>query len=88
MTVGQGIAGAGNCQTPRISEIAGAVAYRAESWHVGGSFENAARASILWFTAREDNLPQRLLTAAASGTVIVSTDVGGIPELLRQRGQC
>ena len=39
-------------------------------------------ASIVWCTASEDNLPQLLLEAAASGTVIVATAVGGIPELL------
>ncbi len=39
-------------------------------------------ASVVWRTASEDNLPQVLLEAAASGTVIVATAVGGIPELL------
>jgi phenylacetate-CoA ligase len=39
-------------------------------------------ASVVWRTASEDNLPQLLLEAAASGTVIVATAVGGIPELL------
>ncbi|MEA3336539.1 MAG: glycosyltransferase family 4 protein [Chloroflexota bacterium] len=40
------------------------------------------QASVIWVTALEDNLPQSLLEAAACGTVVVGTDVGGIPELL------
>lgn len=81
MMVGQGSLAQVTARAATDLEIAGAVAYRAElaSWQ---REELLREASILWFTAREDNLPQQLLTAAASGTVIVSTDVGGIPELL------
>ncbi len=39
-------------------------------------------ASVVWRTASEDGLPQLLLEAAASGTAIVATAVGGVPELL------
>ena len=62
-------------------EVASAIAYRAEL-PPGQRDELLREASVLWFTALEDNLPQTLLEAAASGTVIVSTEVGGIPELL------
>lgn len=62
-------------------EVANSIAYRAEL-PAGRRQELLREASILWFTALEDNLPQPLLEAAASGTVIVSTDVGAIPELL------
>ncbi|MEZ4770449.1 MAG: glycosyltransferase family 4 protein [Caldilineales bacterium] len=62
-------------------EIANSIAYRPEL-PAGRRAELLREASVLWFTALADNLPQVLLEAAASGTVIVSTDVGGIPELL------
>lgn len=39
-------------------------------------------ASVLWNTTSYDNFPLSLLEAAASGAVVVSTDVGGISELL------
>lgn len=39
-------------------------------------------ASVRWNTNTIDNFPLGLLEAAASGTVIVSTDVGGIGEML------
>lgn len=39
-------------------------------------------ASVFWNTTSYDNFPLSLIEAAASGTVIVSTDVGGISELL------
>ena len=79
--VGQGSLAQVTARAAADLDVAGAVAYRAElsSWR---REELLREASILWFTAREDNLPQQLLEAAASGTVIVSTDVGGIPELL------
>lgn len=61
--------------------IARSVAYRpelvAERW-----LDTLREASVFWHTASLDNLPQRVLEAAASGTVVVSTDVGAIPELL------
>ena len=40
------------------------------------------QASVVWHTAREADLPVMLLEAAATGAVIVSTEVGAIPELL------
>lgn len=61
--------------------VAGAVAYRA-SLSTHQRQDLLREASVLWHTAREDNLPQPLLEAAASGTVVVSTEVGGVPELL------
>jgi glycosyltransferase involved in cell wall biosynthesis len=61
--------------------VAQSVAYRpeliAERW-----LDTLREASVFWHTASLDNLPQRVLEAAASGTVVVSTDVGAIPELL------
>ncbi len=61
--------------------VAAAVAYRPELSN--RQRQDAIReASVVWRTASEDNLPQLLLEAAASGAVIVSTAVGGIPELL------
>jgi glycosyltransferase involved in cell wall biosynthesis len=65
----------------RVLGLAGAVAYRpalAERQRRDAIRE----ASVVWCTASEDNLPQVLLEAAASGTVVVATAVGGIPELL------
>jgi glycosyltransferase involved in cell wall biosynthesis len=61
--------------------VAGAVAYRPELPE--RQRQDAIReASVVWRTASEDNLPQVLLEAAASGTVVVATAVGGVPELL------
>jgi len=61
--------------------IAKSVAYRpelsAERW-----LDTLREASVFWHTASFDNLPQRVLEAAASGTVVVGTDVGAMPELL------
>ncbi len=61
--------------------VAKSVAYRAElvdeQW-----LATMREASIFWHTASLDNLPQRVLEAAASGTVVVGTDVGAMPELL------
>ena len=81
LLVGQGPLAQVTARTAAELDIARAVAYRADlsSWRRD---ELLREASLLWFTATEDNLPQLLLEAAASGTVIVSTDVGGIPELL------
>lgn len=39
-------------------------------------------ASVLWCTSSVDDLPLIVLETAATGTVIVSTDVGGVSELL------
>jgi glycosyltransferase involved in cell wall biosynthesis len=62
-------------------KIAPSIAYRPEL--VGESWLAVLReASVFWHTASLDNLPQRVLEAAASGTVVVGTDVGAIPELL------
>ena len=41
-----------------------------------------ARSQYFWHTASLDNLTQRVIEAAASGTVVVGTDVGAMPELL------
>lgn len=61
--------------------VASAVAYRSSL--AERQRQDAIReASVVWRTASEDNLPQILLEAAASGTVVVATAVGGIPELL------
>lgn len=61
--------------------VAGAVAYRPALTE--RQRQDAIReASVVWRTAREDNLPQILLEAAASGAVVVATAVGGVPELL------
>ena len=61
--------------------IAKSVAYRpelsAERW-----LDTLREASVFWHTASFDNLPQRVLEAAASGTVVVGTDIGAMPELL------
>ena len=61
--------------------VAKSVAYRPElvdeQW-----LATLREASIFWHTASLDNLPQRVLEAAASGTVVVGTDVGALPELL------
>ena len=61
--------------------VAKSVAYRpelvAEQW-----LATLREASIFWHTASLDNLPERVLEAAASGTVVVGTDVGAMPELL------
>ena len=61
--------------------VAQSVAYRPElvdeQW-----LATIREASIFWHTANLDNLPQRVLEAAASGTVVVGTDVGAMPELL------
>jgi glycosyltransferase involved in cell wall biosynthesis len=61
--------------------VAAAVAYRSELTR--RQRQDAIReASVVWRTASEDSLPQVLLEAAASGTAIVATAVGGVPELL------
>lgn len=39
-------------------------------------------ASVVWHTASEGELPQVLMEAAAVGSVIISTRVGAIPELI------
>ncbi len=65
----------------RTLGVAAAVAYRPELTR--RQRQDAIReASVVWRTASEDSLPQVLLEAAASGTVIVATAVGGVPELL------
>ncbi|HSN75213.1 MAG TPA: glycosyltransferase family 4 protein [Anaerolineae bacterium] len=65
----------------RTLGIAEAVAYRPALTE--RQRQDAIReASVVWRTASEDSLPQLLLEAAASGTAIVATAVGGIPELL------
>ena len=61
--------------------VANAVAYR-PSLPEQQRQELLREASVLWHTATEDNLPQPLLEAAASGTVVISTDIGAVPELL------
>ena len=73
---------AGEVQTlARSLDVAGAVAYRPAL--TKSQRQDAIReASVVWRTASEDSLPQLLLEAAASGTAIVATSVGGIPELL------
>jgi hypothetical protein len=61
--------------------VAAAAAYRPELTR--RQRQDAIReASVVWRTASEDSLPQVLLEAAASGTAIVATAVGGVPELL------
>ncbi len=61
--------------------IARSIAYRpelaGERW-----LATLREASVFWHTASLDNLPQRVLEAAASGTVVVGTNVGSMPELL------
>jgi hypothetical protein len=65
----------------RTLGVSAAVAYRLELTR--RQRQDAIReASVVWRTASEDSLPQVLLEAAASGTAIVATAVGGIPELL------
>lgn len=65
----------------RALGVAGAVAYRPQLSE--RQRQDAIReASVVWRTASEDSLPQVLLEAAASGTVIVASAVGGVPELL------
>jgi glycosyltransferase involved in cell wall biosynthesis len=65
----------------RTLGVAAAVAYRPDL--TTRQRQDAIReASVVWRTASEDSLPQLLLEAAASGTAIVATAVGGIPELL------
>lgn len=81
LMVGQGSLAQVVARAAAELEVAGAVAYRA-ALSASQREDLLREASVLWFTAREDNLPQPLLEAAASGTVIVSTAVGGIPELL------
>jgi glycosyltransferase involved in cell wall biosynthesis len=61
--------------------VAGTVAYR-QGLTPQQRADVIREASVVWRTANEDSLPQLLLEAAASGTVIVATAVGGIPELL------
>lgn len=65
----------------RTLGVAAAVAYRPDLTR--RQRQDAIReASVVWRTASEDSLPQVLLEAAASGTAIVATAVGGVPELL------
>jgi phenylacetate-CoA ligase len=65
----------------RTLGVAASVAYRPELTR--RQRQDAIReASVVWRTASEDSLPQVLLEAAASGTAIVATAVGGVPELL------
>ncbi len=65
----------------RTLGVAEAVAYRPALTE--RQRQDAIReASVVWRTASEDSLPQVLLEAAASGTAIVATAVGGVPELL------
>jgi phenylacetate-CoA ligase len=65
----------------RTLGVAAAIAYRPELTR--RQRQDAIReASVVWRTASEDSLPQVLLEAAASGTVIVATAVGGVAELL------
>jgi phenylacetate-CoA ligase len=65
----------------RTLGVAAAVAYRPELTR--RQRQDAIReASVIWRTASEDSLPQVLLEAAASGTAIVATAVGGVVELL------
>lgn len=61
--------------------VAGAVAYRP---HLSPRQRRDAirEASVIWRTSGEDDLPQLLLEAAAAGTVIVATAVGGVAELV------
>lgn len=65
----------------RALEIEQAIAYRpelsGERW-----LQALHEASVFWHTASLDNLPQRLLEAAACGTVVVGTSTGAVPELL------
>ncbi len=81
LVAGSGSLAAELMHLARSLGVAGAVAYRpglAERQR-----QDAIReASVVWRTASEDNLPQILLEAAASGVVVVATGVGGIPELL------
>ncbi|MER2599568.1 MAG: glycosyltransferase [Caldilineales bacterium] len=62
-------------------QVAQAVAYRAA---LSPTQRRTAlvTASVFWRSAQEDNLPQVLLEAAAAGTAIVATRVGGVPELV------
>jgi glycosyltransferase involved in cell wall biosynthesis len=81
LLVGSGSLAAEVTALARSLDVAGAVAYRP---HLTlRQRQDAIReASVVWCTASEDNLPQLLLEAAASGTVVVATAVGGIAELL------
>jgi glycosyltransferase involved in cell wall biosynthesis len=61
--------------------VADAIAYR--PWLPFAQLRQAMQAaSVLWNTCSYDNFPLSVLEAAASGAVIVSTAVGGVPELL------
>ncbi|MEI2690742.1 MAG: glycosyltransferase [Anaerolineae bacterium] len=81
LLVGDGSLAGEVSQLARTLEVAGAVAYRPRLSQ--RQRQDAIReASVVWRTASEDSLPQVLLEAAASGAVIVATEVGGIPELL------
>lgn len=61
--------------------VADAIAYR--PWLSFHQLRQAMQtASVMWNTNTYDNFPLSLLEAAASGAVIVSTAVGGVPELL------
>ncbi len=61
--------------------VADAIAYR--PWLPFAQLRQAMQtASVLWNTNSYDNFPLSLLEAAASGAVIISTAIGGVPELL------
>lgn len=61
--------------------VADAIAYR--PWLPFAQLRQAMQtASVLWNTNSYDNFPLSVLEAAASGAVIISTAVGGVPELL------
>lgn len=81
MLVGSGPLAAELFALARALGVADAIAYRPALTE--RQRRDAIReASVVWRTADEDSLPQVLLEAAASGTVVVATAVGGIPELL------
>lgn len=81
LLVGSGSLAAELSALARSLGVAVAVAYRPHL--TPRQRQDAIReASVIWRTASEDNLPQLLLEAAASGTVVVATAVGGIAELL------
>jgi glycosyltransferase involved in cell wall biosynthesis len=81
MLIGKGSLAADIASQARDLGIDRSIAYRAEladdRWR-----DVLHEASVFWHTASLDNLPQRVLEAAACGTVVVGTDVGAISELL------
>ena len=81
LLVGRGSLASAIATHARSLNIEKSVAYRSEL--VGERWlETLREASVFWHTASIDNLPQRVLEAAASGTVVVGSDVGAMPELL------